>query len=131
MKQLPVRLGLTVVVAIAVLASRSSAQQVAAPILSKSAPELVAVLNASEANVFEKAKACQRLQVIGDKSAVPALAAQLDNNELNVYARTALEAIPGDEGAAALRDAAAKLSGRPLVGVIDSLGQMRDAAAVE
>jgi HEAT repeat protein len=125
------RVGVAIALTCLGLVGRSTAQQVAAPILSKSAPELVQVLDSDEANVFEKAKACQRLQVIGDKSAVPALAAQLANDKLNVYARTALEAIPGDEAAAALRDAATKLSGRPLVGVLDSLGQMRDAASVE
>src|SRR6056297_707023 len=51
----------------------------------------------SDAGVFEKAKACQRLAVVGDASAVPALAEWLADDRLATYARTALEQIPGPE----------------------------------
>ena len=37
--------------------------------------KLIAILEDSEASVYATAKACQRLAVVGDKTAVPALAA--------------------------------------------------------
>ena len=55
--------------------------------------ELINVLN-SDAELFEKAKACQDLAVVGTARAVPALAAQLENEKLAHYARFALEPIP-------------------------------------
>ena len=57
------------------------------------AARLVAVLK-SDASVFDKAKACQRLAVVGDEKAVPALAALLADESLSNYARYGLEAIP-------------------------------------
>ncbi len=99
------------------------AQGNAKEIMAKRPAELIEILNNANATTFEKAKACQRLAVVGTKDAVPALAALLPDEKLNVYARTALENIPGPEPAAALREAAKTLKGRPLVGVIDSIGQ--------
>ena len=84
-----------------------------------------------DGSVFEKAKACQRLAVVGTKDAVPALAALLPDEKLNEYARFGLEGIADPAVDEALRDAAAKLHGRPLVGVLDSIGQRKDAKAVE
>jgi HEAT repeat protein len=107
------------------------AQGNAKEIMSKKPAELVDILKNDKATLFEKAKACQRLAVVGDKDAIPALAALLPDEKLNVYARTALENIPGPEAAAALREAAGKLTGRQLIGVLDSLGQMRDEKAME
>jgi HEAT repeat protein len=107
------------------------AQGNAQDIMSKKPAELVDILKSEKATLFEKAKACQRLAVVGTPDAVPALAALLADEKLNVYARTALENIPGPEGAAALREAAGKLTGRQLIGVLDSLGQMRDEKAIE
>ena len=46
-------------------------------------------------------------------------------------ARYGLEPIPDPAVDAALRDALSKLKGRPLIGVIGSLGVRRDAKAVE
>lgn len=90
---------------------------------------LVATLNSSTASQHEKAVACHRLAIIGDKSAVPALAALLGDEKLAHMARHALEPMPDPAAAAALRAALGKLQGRLLVGVINSLGFRRDAQA--
>jgi len=94
------------------------------------AARAVAVLK-SDASVFDKAKACQRLAVIGDKEAVPALAALLADENLSNYARTGLEAIPDPAADDALRDAMGRLEGNRLIGVISSIGRRRDAEAVD
>jgi HEAT repeat protein len=93
--------------------------------------ELIAVLQNADAAVFDKAKACQRLAVIGTAEAVPALAALLPDETLNLYARSGLEGIADPAADAALREAAGTLTGRQLVGVIDSLGQRRDVKAID
>lgn len=92
--------------------------------------DFIAVLQ-SDAPKAEKAITCKRLAVYGTKEAVPALAALLEDEELISWARIALEAIPGPEADAALRDALGKVQGRSLIGVINSLAVRRDAQAVE
>jgi len=94
------------------------------------AARLIAVLK-SDASVFDKAKTCQRLAVIGDKEVVPALAALLADEELANYARTGLEAIPDPAVDQALREAMDRLEGNRLIGVISSIGRRRDAKAVD
>ena len=91
--------------------------------------QLIAVLQ-SDAPLFDKAKACQRLAVIGTKKCVPVLAKLIADKELSHYARTGLEPIPDPSVDAALRDALGKLEGGLLAGVINSVGMRRDAAAV-
>ncbi|MFM8436566.1 MAG: HEAT repeat domain-containing protein [Planctomycetia bacterium] len=90
--------------------------------------ELIAVLR-SDAAEADKALACKKLAVKGSAAAVGDLAALLANERLASWARIPLEAIPGPEAGAALRNAAGSLSGKLLVGVINSLGAKRDAAA--
>src|SRR6185503_10085886 len=51
--------------------------------------------------------------------------------QLASWARTPLEAIPGDAANEALRKAAGELKGKLLIGVINSIGVRRDAGAVE
>ncbi|HVR73102.1 MAG TPA: HEAT repeat domain-containing protein [Planctomycetota bacterium] len=92
--------------------------------------KLIAVLK-SDAPIFEKAKACQRLAVVGSKEAVPALAKLLEDEKIAHYARFALEPIPDPSVDTALRAALAKLEGNLLVGVINSIGTRRDAGALE
>jgi hypothetical protein len=94
-----------------------------------SEPELLAVLR-SDAPEADKAITCKRLAIKGSPAAVSDLAKLLDNERLASWARTALEAIPGPEADAALRNAAGTLSGLQLVGVINSIGVRRDAAAL-
>jgi HEAT repeat protein len=100
-------------------------------IMALPAAKLVAILRDENASVYAKAKACQRLAVVGDKSAVPALAALLAHPELSLYARFALEPNPDASAGEALRAALGRLKGKLLVGAINSIGQRRDARAVE
>lgn len=92
--------------------------------------ELLAVLR-SDAPKAEKALACKRLTVDGSSAAVPELAKLLEDAELASWARIPLEAIPGPEADEALRKALDKVSGKLLVGTINSIGVRRDAQAVE
>jgi HEAT repeat protein len=85
----------------------------------------------SDAPPKDKAIPCKQLAIYGSKNAVPALAALLPDKELSSWARIALEAIPDPAADAALREATGKLQGRLLIGVINSIGFRRDAAAVE
>jgi HEAT repeat protein len=100
------------------------------PLLTQSEDKLIAVLQ-SNADRKAKADACRELSVIGTPAAVPALAALLASEEMNHMARYALETIPDPAAGAALRDALSRLKGRPLVGVIGSIGVRRDAQATE
>ena len=84
----------------------------------------------SDAKVFDKAKACQRLAVIGTKRAVPALAALLGHEQLGGYARFGLEPIADPSVDDALRSAMGKLEGRLRIGAINSIGVRRDPKAV-
>jgi HEAT repeat protein len=68
---------------------------------------------------------------IGTKQAVPALAALLADPKLAHYARYGLEPIPDPSVDKALRDALGKIKGRPLVGVINSIGQRKDAEVAD
>jgi hypothetical protein len=94
-----------------------------------SEPDLLAVLR-SDAPEADKAITCKRLAIKGSPAAVAELAKLLNNERLASWARIALEAIPGPEADAALRNAAGSLSGLRLVGVINSIGVRRDAAAL-
>lgn len=109
-------------------ASVAFAQQ-PTPLLTKPEPELIAVLQAADSTRKQKADACLELSVIGSKNAVPALVALLPSPEMNHMARYALETIPDPSVDEALRAHLTRLSGRPLVGVIASIGVRRDAAA--
>lgn len=90
--------------------------------------ELIAILN-SGANVHEKARACQELAQVGTAEAVAPLAGLLGDEVLHAYARDALTRIPDSSAVAALRGALERTEGERLIGVIDSLGYLRDAKA--
>lgn len=96
----------------------------------ESEQQLLAVLR-SDASKGDKAITCKKLAVYGTESSVADLAKLLPDPELSSWARIALEAIPGTASKAALREAAEKLSGRLLTGVLNSLGVLRDVDAVE
>ena len=85
----------------------------------------------SDAPVYEKAMACRQLAVVGDESAVTVIKPLLADPQLATYARTALESIPGEASRAALRESLEVLQGEPLIGVIGTLGRLRDASATE
>jgi HEAT repeat protein len=92
--------------------------------------DLIAVLK-SDAELFDKAKACQRLAVIGTEECVPVLAGMLSDDMLAHYARYGLEPIPHDSVDAAFRKAVGELEGQLLVGVVNSIGVRRDLQAVD
>ena len=91
---------------------------------------LVALLQSPAASQKEKADACRELARIGTKEAVAPLAALLPDYSLSHMARYGLETIPDPAVDQALRDAAGKLRGRLLIGVIGSIGVRRDEKAV-
>ena len=92
--------------------------------------KLIAILVSDASPPGDKAITCKQLAICGTKAAVPALAALLPDEKLASWARIALEAIPDPAVDEALRQAAAKLQGRLLIGVINSIGVRRDAKAV-
>ncbi len=93
-----------------------------------SGAEQIAVLE-SDADVFAKAKACQRLALIGDPYAAPALGKLLSDAQLSAYARAALETIGGPQAAQELVIAARQLDGKLLAGAVNSLGALRAPGA--
>lgn len=74
---------------------------------------------------------CEQLGLIGTAKEVPVLAGLLGNDDLTLAARGALERIPVPEAAAAIRDAIGKADANILIGLINSVGQRRDADAVD
>jgi HEAT repeat protein len=92
--------------------------------------KLIAVLKSNAAQ-FEKAAACRELARVGTRTAVKPLSELLSDEKLSHMARYGLEPIPDPAVDEALREAAGKLTGRPLVGVIGSIGVRRDAKAIE
>lgn len=93
-------------------------------------PKLLETLRDPAAPLFEKAMACKKLAVIGTAKAVETLGALLDDPQLSHYARFALEPIPSPEVDRVLREAAGRVRGRLLAGVLDSIGNRRDREAV-
>lgn len=84
----------------------------------------------SDAELFEKAKACQRLGVIGGEKAIPVLASLLSDSRLAHYARFGLEPNPSPAVDEALRQAMRQLDGELLIGVINSIGRRGDPKAL-
>src|SRR5437868_11705452 len=92
--------------------------------------ELIGVLR-SDAPKSEKAIACKLLAIHGSSESVPELARLLPDEQLSSWARIALEAIPGPAADEALRKATNSLTGKLLIGSINSIGVRRDADAVD
>jgi HEAT repeat protein len=78
----------------------------------------------------EKITICQELGRVGTKEAIAPLAALLDNPELAHAARYGLEMIPEPAVDEALREAAGRVKGLLLAGVLQSIGNRRDVAAI-
>ncbi|MFO1063760.1 MAG: HEAT repeat domain-containing protein [Pirellulales bacterium] len=93
--------------------------------------ELIALIKNDATPGGDKAIACKELALHGGPDAPAALAPLLADPKLASWARIALEAIPGPEASAVLRDAGGKLNGRLLVGTLNSIGVRRDADSVE
>lgn len=113
---------LTVAVGVALLLAA------VAPLLADEAT-LIAVLK-SDAARKAKADACRQLAREATEKSVPVLAGLLSDEKLSHMARYAMETIAHASVDEAFRAAAGKLKGRPLVGVIGSLGVRRDGKAV-
>jgi HEAT repeat protein len=104
--------------------------QDARPAANRRETKLIAVLK-SDAPLKNKEDACVELARVGTKESVGPLAALLGDEKMSHMARYALEPIPDPAVDSALRDASGRLRGRPLIGVIGSIGVRRDAKAVE
>lgn len=108
----------------------TSRAQTTPPNTEESRERLTRVLQ-SNASLKEKADACRQLALIGDRESVKTLATLLGDELLSHRARYAMEPIPDPAVDEAFRQALSKLNGRPLIGVIGSLGVRRDVKAVE
>jgi len=92
--------------------------------------KLIAVLKSNDASHKAKADACRQLAITGTKKAIAPLVALLGDEKLSHMARYALEPMPEPAVDEAFRKALGTLKGKPLVGVIGSIGVRRDAKAV-
>jgi uncharacterized protein YceK len=93
------------------------------------AQDLAAVLS-SDATPAAKQFACRQLAIVGTPLQVPALEPLLLNEETADMARYALEPIQGEEVDRALLAALPKAPEKAKIGIINSLGARRSAAAV-
>lgn len=103
----------------------------ALPKIPQTEADFVAVLKNPAASLKDRQDACRMLQRIGTKASVPTLAALLPDEKLAHLARYALESIPDPTVDYYFRVALSTLKGRPLLGVISSIGVRRDVNAVE
>src|SRR5512136_1004238 len=92
-------------------AKAETARDEAAQVMALGQKKLIKVLKSSKSTEFARAKACQRLAVIGTKEAVPALSALLAHPRMAHYARFGLEPIPDPSADDALRRALGQLEG--------------------
>jgi HEAT repeat protein len=120
---------ITFLCAFAVAFSCSAAEPKPSPAQLEKEAALLQVLQ-SGADRKAKADACRELAIVGGKASVKPLLALLPDEQLSHMARYALETIPDPGVDKGLREAAATLQGKPLVGVIGSIGVRRDAKAV-
>ena len=84
----------------------------------------------SDATPASKDFICRQLSVMGSEASVPVLSGMLLQASTADMARFALERIPGTAPDGALRDAFGKTSGGVRIGIINTMGRRRDAAAV-
>ncbi|MFC1635695.1 ThuA domain-containing protein [Planctomycetota bacterium] len=97
--------------------------------LAKIEKALLGVLE-SDAKRAGKQFVCRELSIIGTEQSVSVLAGMLADEETSDMARYALERIPGSAVDDALRGAVRKTRGNARIGIINSLGQRRDAGSV-
>jgi len=72
---------------------------------------------------------CRQLYIIGTKAEIPAVARLLGDEKLSHMSRYVLEAMADPEADAAMRQAMGTLQGKLLIGVVNSLGNRRNAAS--
>ena len=109
---------------IAVLAAVVCARAELDPGILMNEGKLIEVVRKADASDNDKVTACQNLGWCGTKAAIPALSALLANDKpvLRHAARYGLEMIPDPAVEAAFCEAAGKLAGPALVGVLQSMG---------
>ena len=90
------------------------------------AARLAAILEAPNTTAAARQVICLQLRQVGTPAQVPALAKMLSQPQNSQIARYALEAIPGEESLAALRNGLQTLHGDMLLGVINSVAARRD-----
>jgi HEAT repeat protein len=73
---------------------------------------------------------CRKLRIVGTTQSVEALAALLSADDTSHIARYALERIPDEKAAKAMRDALPKVSKKLKPGIIGSLGVRRDKKSI-
>lgn len=73
---------------------------------------------------------CRKLRIVGTTQSVEALAALLSAEDTSHIARYALERIPDEKAAKAMRDALTKVSKKLKPGIIGSLGVRRDKKSI-
>jgi HEAT repeat protein len=74
---------------------------------------------------------CRKLRIVGTAQSVEALAALLADEDTSHIARYALERIPDEKAAKAMRDALPKVSKKLKLGIIGSLGVRRDKKSIK
>lgn len=92
--------------------------------------EKLLALIASDANFPEKRGACRELRRVASDKSVPVLARLLADPKLTHMARFVLQQMSSAAAGDALRAAAPRLKGAPLVGVLDSLGERGGPASI-
>jgi len=92
--------------------------------------KLLLVALQSEISLDAKDFVCRMLTQLGGPASAPVLGSLLGNEQHAHMARYALERIPVPAAGQALRDALPNVSGKLKIGVISSLGNRREAAAV-
>jgi len=92
--------------------------------------QLVGLVGDKEATFDARQFACRQLMTMGTADCVPAVAALLPDEKLSHMARYALERMACPEAGKALRDALATVKGKELLGIVNSVGERRDAEAV-
>ena len=93
------------------------------------AATLVGMLS-SDATADAKRFACRQLMICGGPESVAGIAPLLTSIELSNSARYALERIQGPEADQALLDALSKADAKSQIGIVNSLGVRKTAAAV-
>lgn len=91
---------------------------------------LLAALKSSKITLAGKQWVCRMLRVVGSAKCVPAMAAMLADKDTAHLSRMALIYNPSPEAGQAMTKALAMLSGDLRIGVIGSLGQRGETAAV-
>jgi len=91
---------------------------------------LIGVVTSKDATQAGKAIACRMLQQVGTEACIPALSNLLGDEILSHYARLVLERLSCEKANQAMRDALEQTPDGVKIGILGSLGEVRDAKAV-